>query len=84
MLTSEITGDLPEIIGNEENLYEGNLTLYFRILFYNSNNLNNPYHNFRHTLHVLWLCSESMPVLSEETHTTSNAQLAHRCAIPRL
>ena len=31
MLTSEITGDLPEIIGNEENLYEGNLILYFRI-----------------------------------------------------
>jgi len=45
MLTSEITGDLPEIIGNEENLYEGNLILYFRILFYNSNNLRNPYHN---------------------------------------
>ena len=31
MLTSELTGDLPEIIGNEENLYEGNLILYFRI-----------------------------------------------------
>jgi hypothetical protein len=59
MLASEITGDLPEIIGNEENLYEGNLTLYFRILFYNSNNLNNPYHNFRHTLHVLWLCQKA-------------------------
>ena len=50
MLASEITGDLPEIIGNEENLYEGNLILYFRILFYNSNNLKNPYHNSRHTL----------------------------------
>jgi len=59
MLASEITGDLPEIIGNEENLYEGNLTLYFRILFYNSNNLNNPYHNFRHTLHVPWLCQKA-------------------------
>jgi hypothetical protein len=42
MLASEITGDLPEIIGNEEKLYEGNLILYFRILFYNSNNLKNP------------------------------------------
>ena len=42
MLTSELTGDLPEIIGNEENLYEGNLILYFRILFYNSTNLKNP------------------------------------------
>ena len=59
MLASEITGDLPEIIGNEENLYEGNLILYFRILFYNSNNLKNPYHNFRHTLHVLWLCQKA-------------------------
>ena len=44
MLTSEITGDLPEIIGNEENLYEGNLIFYFRILFYKSTNLKNPYH----------------------------------------
>src|ERR1700722_10358741 len=59
MLTSEITGDLPEIIGNEESLYEGNLVLYFRILFYNSNNLRNPYHNFRHTLRVLWLCQKA-------------------------
>ena len=42
MLASEITGDIPEIIGNEENLYEGNLILYFSILFYNSNNLKNP------------------------------------------
>ena len=59
MLTSELTGDLPEIIGNEENLYEGNLILYFRILLYNSTNLKNPYHNFRHTLHVLWLCQKA-------------------------
>ena len=59
MQTSELTGDLPEIIGNEENLYEGNLILYFRILFYNSTNLKNPYHNFRHTLHVLWLCQKA-------------------------
>jgi hypothetical protein len=59
MLASEITGDLPEIIGNEENLYEGNLIFYFRILFYKSTNLKNPYHNFRHTLHVLWLCQKA-------------------------
>jgi hypothetical protein len=68
MLTSELTGDLPEIIGNEENLYEGNLILYFCILFYNSTNLENPYHNFRHTLPVVM--SESMSVLSEEAATT--------------
>jgi HD domain len=59
MLASEITGDLPEIIGNEANLYEGVLIPYFRILFYNSHNLTNPYHNFRHTLHVLWLCEKA-------------------------
>jgi hypothetical protein len=56
MLISEVTGDLPKIIGNEERLYEGNLTFYFRILFFKSSNLHNPYHNFRHMLHVLWLC----------------------------
>jgi 3'5'-cyclic nucleotide phosphodiesterase len=55
----EITGDLPKIIGNEENLYEGNLLSYFRVLFYNANNLKNPYHNFRHQLHVLWLCQKA-------------------------
>ena len=56
MRTSEITGDLPMIIGNEEKLYEGNLIHYLQTLFYNGTNLQNPYHNFRHTLHVLWLC----------------------------
>ena len=55
MLVSEVTGDLPKIIGNEERLYEGNLTFYFRILFFKSSNLHNPYRNFRHMLHVLWL-----------------------------
>jgi hypothetical protein len=59
MLISEVTGDLPKIIGNEERLYEGNLTFYFRILFFKSSNLHNPYHNFRHMLHVLWLCHKA-------------------------
>jgi len=59
MLVSDVTGDLPKIIGNGERLYEGDLTLYFRILFFRSRNLNNPYHNFRHTLHVLWLCHKA-------------------------
>ena len=55
MLGSEVTGDLPKVIANEERLYEGELTLYFRILFFKSSNLHNPYHNLRHTLHVVWL-----------------------------
>ena len=44
----EISGDLPKIIGNEENLYEGNLIYYLQVLFFKANNLYNPYHNFRH------------------------------------
>src|SRR5215813_5985961 len=59
MFVADVTGDLPEIIGNEERLYEGDLSLYFRILFFESSNLNNPYHNFRHTLHVVWLCHKA-------------------------
>ena len=59
MLVSEVTGDLPEIIGNEEHLYEGDLTFYFRTLFFRSCNLHNQYHNFRHMLHVLWLCHKA-------------------------
>jgi hypothetical protein len=64
------TGDIPEIIGNEENLYEGNLILYFRTLFYNANNLKNPYHNFRHTLHVLWLCQKACRYYQKKKLTT--------------
>jgi hypothetical protein len=59
MLASEVTGDLPGIIGNDERLYEGDLTFYFRVLFFQSGNLSNPYHNLRHTLHVLWLCQKA-------------------------
>jgi HD domain len=55
----EITGDLPQIIANENNLYEGNLISYFCVIFYNASNLKNPYHNFRHQLHVLWLCEKA-------------------------
>src|ERR1700730_7211803 len=59
-------GDLPKIIGNEENLYEGNLIYYFRVLFFRANNLYNPYHNFRHMSHVLWLCYKACQYYSHE------------------
>jgi hypothetical protein len=49
-------GDIPQIIENNRQLYEGDLKSYFRIVFLNSSNLSNPYHNFRHMLHILWLC----------------------------
>lgn len=47
--------NLPEVISNTDNLYEGNLEHYLRILFSHAQNLWFPYHNFRHMLHVTWL-----------------------------
>jgi 3'5'-cyclic nucleotide phosphodiesterase family protein len=62
----EISGDLPKIIRNEENLYEGNLIYYFQVLFFKANNLYNPYHNFRHMTHVLWLCYKACQYYSHK------------------
>jgi len=50
---------LPEIIRNDAGLYEGDLRHYFRTLFLKAQNLSNPYHNFRHMLHVVWLCYQA-------------------------
>ena len=60
---SKATGDLPKIIANQERLYEGSLTFYFRTLFFKSSNIYNPYHNFRHMLHVLWLCHQHADII---------------------
>lgn len=54
--TLDVKGSLPEIIRNNGGLYDGDLKRYFRILFFQAENLNNPYHNFRHMCHVVWLC----------------------------
>ena len=56
MQTSEACGSIPDIIKNRSGLYEGNLVYYFRLIFYHAQNLDNPYHNFRHLYHVMWLC----------------------------
>jgi hypothetical protein len=66
MLVSKVTRDIPKIINNESRLYEGDLMFYFRTLFFRSNNLYNPYHNFRHMLHVLWLCHEACRYYQQE------------------
>ena len=66
MKNSEISGDIPEIIGNEDSLYEGDLIHYFQALFFKASNLNNPYHNLRHTLHVLWLCHKACRYYQDE------------------
>lgn len=56
MPTMEVTGDIPNLIRNSDGLYDGDLTTYLQTIFFKSTNLHNPYHNFRHMLHVLWLC----------------------------
>jgi hypothetical protein len=50
---------LPEIIRNDEALYEGNLIHYLQIVFKYAQNLSNPYHNLRHMMHVLYLCYQA-------------------------
>ena len=54
-----VRGSIPDIIRNEEGVYEGNLIHYFQILFNHAQNLERPYHNFRHMTHVLWLCHKA-------------------------
>ncbi|MBS0636175.1 MAG: hypothetical protein JSS12_01580 [Verrucomicrobia bacterium] len=54
-----VRGNIPEIIRNDDNLYEGNLRHYFKILFYHARNIHKPYHNFRHMMHVLWLAYDA-------------------------
>lgn len=56
---SSNSGMIPQMIRNEDNLYDGNLKKYFSIVFMNAQNLFNPYHNFRHMLHVSWLCYQA-------------------------
>jgi hypothetical protein len=50
---------IAQIIRNDEELYEGNLGHYFRVVFSVARNVHLPYHNFRHMLHTLWLCYDA-------------------------
>ncbi|KKU94322.1 MAG: hypothetical protein UY26_C0002G0104 [Candidatus Jorgensenbacteria bacterium GW2011_GWA1_48_13] len=59
MTTLEIKGSIPAIVTNKDGLYDGDLVGYFRAVFNHAENLCNPYHNFRHMCHVLWLCYEA-------------------------
>lgn len=54
-----IKGSIVEIVRNDERRYDGTLTHYFRVVFFHAQNLRHPYHNFRHMLHVLWLCYQA-------------------------
>lgn len=63
-----IRGNMPSILRNEDGLYEGDLVPYFRILFQKATNLNHPYHNLRHILHVLWLCHKACQFYKPDEH----------------
>lgn len=52
----QIVGDIPQVLRNDAQLYEGDLVHYGRVIFHNAQNLQHPYHNLRHMLHVVWLC----------------------------
>lgn len=49
------TTDVPRIIRNDDGVYEDNLVHYARVIFHHATNLAHPYHNFRHTFHIMWL-----------------------------
>jgi hypothetical protein len=53
---AEVIGGLPGMINNTSGVYEGDLKHYFKVIIKYAQNLNKPYHNFRHMLHVTWLC----------------------------
>ncbi len=59
-------GSIPEIIRNDNNLYEGNLKEYFKIIFHQAQNVLYPYHNFRHMTHVTWQCNQACEFYDNE------------------
>lgn len=66
MADSQVRGTLPEVIRNEQRRYEGDLAHYFRVVFQHAQNLRQPYHNFRHMTHVLWLCHDACGFYAKE------------------
>lgn len=65
-MTVRTRGDVPAIVMNAMGLYEGDLVHYFRAVFNNARNLMHPYHNFRHLLHVMYLCHDACLFYSEQ------------------
>ena len=60
-MTKDVTpkGSLPSIIRNDDELYKGDLRHYFRVVYHLARNNSHPYHNFRHMMHVTWLCYQA-------------------------
>lgn len=70
-----VSGDLPQIILNNDGLFIGDLRFYFKTIFFNAQNLQRGYHNFRHTFHVLWLCYQAVHFYQQEIHPTDRRNL---------
>lgn len=63
------------LINNIEGWYDGDLKYYFKLIF-NAPNINNPYHNFRHLLHVAWEAHDAIGFY----HTHSPGDISKRNA----
>jgi len=71
MTPTKVRGSIPAILQNGEELYEGNLVPYFGLVLRFAQNLRNPYHNFKHMFHVLWLCHEACRFYKNTKNTLS-------------
>jgi hypothetical protein len=47
---------IADMISNKYDLYNGDLKYYFKEVFTTAQNVNHPYHNFRHMMHVFVMC----------------------------
>jgi hypothetical protein len=72
---SAVRGSLSEVILNKNRWYEGDLVQYFCAIF-RARNVHNPYHNFRHTTHVTWLCHHAGGFYSIEPRPMRNFLIA--------
>jgi hypothetical protein len=50
---------IAQIVRNDEQLFPGDLKHYLRVTVQHARNLNNPYHNFRHLFHVLYMVHQA-------------------------
>ncbi|MEI8339205.1 MAG: hypothetical protein WCF94_00900 [bacterium] len=61
-----LNNEFINIIENKESLYDGDLRYYLKIVLTKATNLNNPYHNFRHMMHVLFLAYQACKYYKEK------------------
>ncbi len=57
--------NLPLLLDNPFNLYEGNLVHYYQVILFRAQNLKKGYHNFRHMFQVAFNCYEACEFYQE-------------------